>query len=123
MIDTYSKISRPYSLSLEAVHNPRQYRSYGRGRSNNDGGFPRAGFFRDPGYDTSDIPGFDDFFSKIEQAVDSEISDSPYQVIQNAHYEILCTEDIFKGITNHVILFEFQFDFLIPERSLAVSGA
>ena len=67
---------RPYYMSFEQVHRPR--REYddedaARGRHHRPGRFSP---------DNSDIPGFDDFFAKIERAVDNEIQSSPFQVVK-----------------------------------------
>lgn len=82
-------------MSFEHVHRPQRYRYGPRGRSRGDGG-PRSrgggrpqGFF---GADNSDIPGFDDFFTKIEQAVEDEIGESPYQV-QGISIQLICGDN------------------------------
>lgn len=82
---------RPYYHSFEHVHRPQRYRhrhvhpprpqppfaprhnaapSYGRSAGGGFGG---------GSHHTADIPGFDDFFKKIERAVEREIGDSPFQ--------------------------------------------
>ncbi len=54
------------------MHKPRHYRTDGESEWRS----PFSGIRQ---HSSADIPGFDDFFTKIEDAVDHEIGDSPYQ--------------------------------------------